>query len=254
MLRQTDLAPKWFPLFVTNYSYNPSLHNFYLFSFLHFMSFSTNRISISNQINDLFKLHLTIRRVMKYPELKKQINKDLKDVFLSKLIFDCWLVQLSVISFGGKCFTITILFRGSQPFSYTYPLRTPETFHIPPGCKFSNPHTPNIIIYIPRCYNLHTLKMFEYPLELFAHLLGLKYPRLRNPDVSNKVILHSICSFPILMKLKIYIFSCLLRQFVSKVQLCDCCVSSTGRKQEENINHCRGQWYKVGFVRYVQNI
>ena len=56
------------------------------------------------------------------------------------------------------------------------PLITLRVFQISPGYNFPNLHTPNIIIYKPLCYNLHSLELFAYPLRL-------KYPRLRNPGL-----------------------------------------------------------------------
>ena len=82
-----------------------------------------------------------------------------------------------------------VYIRGSQPFSSTYPLCTLETFRVPPGYNFLDLPTPNIITCIPLCFNFQTLELFAYPLELFPYPMGLKYPRLRTPDLENTFVL-----------------------------------------------------------------
>ena len=42
------------------------------------------------------------------------------------------------------------------------------------GYNFHHQSTPDMVICIPLCYNLHTLGLFGYP-------VGLKYPSFRNP-------------------------------------------------------------------------
>ena len=58
---------------------------------------------------------------------------------------------------------------GSQPFSSVYPLQTLRTFSLTPGYDFPSLYTPNVLICIPLYYNLYTLELYMYPLELFGY-------------------------------------------------------------------------------------
>ena len=49
-------------------------------------------------------------------------------------------------------------------------------FGVPPGYNFPNLFTPNIIICIPLCYNLHTLELFVYPWNFLSTPWGSSIP------------------------------------------------------------------------------
>ena len=66
-----------------------------------------------------------------------------------------------------------------------YPQGTLRTFAHTPGYNFLEPRTPNIIIWIPLCYNLYIPELFAIPGN-FDIPLGLMYTRLRNPEIGFK--------------------------------------------------------------------